>query len=35
MHQYAEGNFNYTDAALKSTAVIKVDILAMTGKRSA
>ena len=35
MHQYAEGDFSYTDAALKSTAVIKVDISAMTGKRSA
>ena len=35
MRQYAEGTFNYTDAVLKSTAVIKVDIRAMTGKRSA
>jgi len=34
MRQYAEGNFNFTDAALKSTAIIKVDITAITGKRS-
>jgi len=35
MRQYAEGTFDYTDAVLKGTAVIKVDISAMTGKRSA
>ena len=34
MRQYAEGSFEYNDAALDKTAVIKVDIDHMTGKQS-
>lgn len=34
MRQYAEGTFEYEDARLKSTVVMKVDIQEMTGKQS-
>jgi nitroimidazol reductase NimA-like FMN-containing flavoprotein (pyridoxamine 5'-phosphate oxidase superfamily) len=34
MRQYAEGSFEYKEAALDKTEVIKVDIEQMTGKQS-
>ena len=34
MAQYTDGKFDYTDAAIKRIAIIKVDIDALTGKSS-
>ena len=34
MRQYADGQFEYSDKALKKTLIIKVDISHMTGKKS-
>ena len=34
MAQYAEGKFDYSDADLDRTIVIRVDISSMTGKES-
>jgi nitroimidazol reductase NimA-like FMN-containing flavoprotein (pyridoxamine 5'-phosphate oxidase superfamily) len=34
MNQYAEGSFEYEEAPLKSSTIIKVEIESMTGKHS-
>lgn len=34
MAQYSDGKFTYTESVIKKTAIIKVDIDAMTGKAS-
>jgi nitroimidazol reductase NimA-like FMN-containing flavoprotein (pyridoxamine 5'-phosphate oxidase superfamily) len=35
MRQYSKGSYSYPDGEIKATAVIKVEILSMTGKKNA